>query len=280
MDIRAYNSRAWDKEVEKGNKWTLPVGPRVIAEARKGKWEIVLTPQKTVPKDWFPTLTGCKVLCLACGGGQQGPVLSAAGAEVTVLDNSPLQLQRDKEVAERESLPMHIVQGDMANLNMLADGSFDLIFHPVSNTFVPDVRPVWKEAFRVLRSGGVLLAGFMNPAVYLFDWEAAKNQNTLVVKYRLPYSDERDLPDKEKKERLERGEPMEFSHTLAEQIGGQIEAGFIITSFYEDYETGENDLLKNYMPACIATRSVKNPRPLSALPGSSAGLSEDKCSLD
>ncbi len=61
----------------------------------------------------------------------------------------------------------------MRDLSAFADESFDLVFHPVSNLFVPEVRPVWNEAFRVLRRGGSLLAGFLNPAVYIFDLELA-----------------------------------------------------------------------------------------------------------
>ena len=169
MDIRTHNRVAWDKQVESGNQWTLPVSAEVIEAARQGNWDVLLTPSKPVPQEWFPPVVGADVLCLASGGGQQGPVLAAAGANVTVFDNSPKQLEQDRSVAERESLVIKTVEGDMADLSMFADGSFDLIIHPVSNIFVPDVNPVWAEAFRVLRPGGALLSGFMNPALFLFD---------------------------------------------------------------------------------------------------------------
>jgi hypothetical protein len=32
MDVRGYNKEAWDREVERGNQWTVPVGPEVIGE--------------------------------------------------------------------------------------------------------------------------------------------------------------------------------------------------------------------------------------------------------
>ena len=151
MDIRAFNRRAWDKEVKKGNQWTVPVGPEVISAAREGKWEIILTPTKPVPRSWFPEdLSGCEVLCLASGGGQQGPILAVAGANVTVFDNSPNQLAQDRLVAERDNLAITTVEGDMRDLSAFSDESFDLIVHPVSNCFVPEVQPVWDEAFRVL----------------------------------------------------------------------------------------------------------------------------------
>jgi len=258
MDIREYNRMAWDKEVKRRNRWTIPVSEAVIAAARRGEWEILLTPSKPVPRVWFPDLEGFDVLCLASGGGQQGPVLAAAGAIVTVLDNSPKQLGQDRLVAERHALPITTVEGDMADLSRFSDQSFDLIVHPVSNVFVPDVRPVWAEAFRVLRRGGVLLAGFTNPAVYLFDYDLADRTGILQVKYALPYSDLTSLTAEERQRYIETGTPLEFSHTLEDQIGGQLDAGFLLTGFFEDaYGEEENDLLTNYMPTFIATRAVK-----------------------
>jgi SAM-dependent methyltransferase len=249
---------AWDKEVKRGNKWTVPVSEVVIAAAKQGQWEILLTPSQPVPRAWFPDLEGLEVLCLASGGGQQGPILAAAGAKVTVLDNSPKQLEQDRLVAERQALPVTTVEGDMADLSMFSNQNFDLILHPVSNIFVPDVRPVWQAAFRILRRGGVLLAGFPNPAVYLFDYDLADRSGILQVKYALPYSDLTSLTPAERQQHIETGTPLEFSHTLEDQIGGQLEAGFLLTGFYEDaYGEEENDPLTSYMPTFIATRAVK-----------------------
>lgn len=194
MDIRAYNREAWDRQVADGNRWTQPVGPEVIAAARRGEWQVVLTATKPVPPGWFPPLAGLDVLCLACGGGQQGPIFAAAGANVTVLDNSPRQLAQDRLVAEREGLAIRTVEGDMADLSALADASFDLVFHPISNVFAAAVRPVYREAARVLRQGGVLLAAFMNPDIYIFDRDAIERRGALKVKYRLPYTDAEHLP--------------------------------------------------------------------------------------
>jgi SAM-dependent methyltransferase len=258
VDVIAYNRGAWDREVEKGNPWTVPVGPAVISAARQGDWFVLLTPTKPVPRSWFPDLTGADVLCLASGGGQQGPVFAAAGARVTVFDNSPRQLAQDRFVAEREGLDLLTVQGQMADLSVFPDECFDLIYHPVSNVFAPAVRPVWREAYRVLRHGGVLLAGFMNPAIYLFDLELADEKGVLEVRYTLPYSDLEDAEEETRRRYLEQGEPLEFSHSLEDQIGGQTDAGFLIAGLYEDGHPPEaNDPVSRHMPTCIATRAVK-----------------------
>lgn len=254
MDILTYNRHAWDCQAEKGDRWTVPVGPEVIAAARRGSWQIVLTPTRPVPHAWFPDLSNLEVLCLASGGGQQAPVLAAAGASVTVLDNSPAQLARDRLVADREGLAIRTVPGDMADLSAFADGSFGLVFHPCSNCFAPDVRPVWREAFRVLRPGGVLLAGFVNPALYLFD-DALADRGELVVRHAVPYSDLTSLTEEERRRYTDKDQPLVFGHTLEDQIGGQTDAGFVLTGLFEDRDPAHP--LARFLPTFLATRAVR-----------------------
>jgi len=255
MDIARYNSQAWDEEVESGNVWTRPVSHELIRKARGGQWEIFLTPVKPVPPDWFPKLEGLRVLCLASGGGQQGPILAAAGARVTVFDNSRKQLEQDIYVAEREHLDIRIVRGNMTNLAAFSDSSFDLIVHPVSNTFVTDILPVWKEAYRVLNHKGTLISGFDNPLIHIFDYEEYQ-KGILKVSYSIPYSDIESLAKDKLKRQLEAREPLEFGHTLEDQIKGQIDAGFIITGFYEDNSAGK-ELLDRYINTFAATKAEK-----------------------
>lgn len=245
---------AWDRLVDQGDHGTTPVSEEVIEAAKRGEWEIRLTETKPVPRAWFPDLAGLKVLCLASGGGQQGPILATAGARVTVFDNSPRQLEQDRLVAEREGLTILTKVGDMADLSSFPNDSFDLIVHPVSNVFVPEVRPVWAEAFRVLRHGGVLLAGFINPVDYVFDRNLA-DQGIFHVNHALPYSDVTSITEKERQQDFGEEAPIEFGHTLEDQLGGQLDVGFVLTALYEDYRKGEP--IANYMPSYIATRAIK-----------------------
>lgn len=253
-DVLRYNRHAWDRQVERGNRWTVPVSPEEIARARRDDWSIILTYIRPVPDDWFPPPSGLDVLCLASGGGQQGPILAAAGARVTVYDSSPKQLTQDRLVAEREGLELETVAGDMADLHAFPDARFDLIIHPCSNLFVPDVRPVWREAFRVLRPGGSLLSGFMNPVYYLFDYHALERGEFRVAN-RIPYSDAAQLGAEERQRLLDEDAPLEFGHTLDDLIGGQIAAGFLLAGFYEDIDPGS--ILAQRIPISIATRAVK-----------------------
>lgn len=253
-----HNRRAWNREAAAGGVWTVPVDPAAIAAARSGEWSVVLTPTRPVPRDWFGgDLHGRSVLCLASGGGQQVPILAAAGARVVSFDLSDAQLAKDRLVAEREHLDVQCVQGDMADLGCLRDASFDLVFHPASNLFVPDLAPVWRECHRVLRPGGALLVGFMNPANFLFDHDEAERSGALVVKYRLPYADPTSLAPAEWQGKLERQEPIQYSHSMDAQLGGQLAAGFVITGFYEDRWFDDSWLFSNHSPVAFATRAVK-----------------------
>jgi SAM-dependent methyltransferase len=262
MDVRKYNREAWDKNVIKGNIWTQPVGPQEINAARRGEWRIVVTPLKPVPRDWLPDLPGRRVLCLASGGGQQGPVLAAAGAEVTVLDNSPAQLNQDRLVAEREKLKLNTLEGDMCDLSAFPDNFFDYIVQPVSNVFIPDLTPLWCESYRVLKPGGTLVSGITNPVIYIFDWDLIESSGRLEVSHSLPYSDLESLSDSQKARYIQNGDPFEFSHTLEDQIGGQIAAGFSICGFYEDRDNPRyfNHPLNRYCNIYLATRALKPVR--------------------
>ena len=101
-DILQHNRDAWNAQSRWGESpWCQPVEPAVIDAARQGEWSIILTPNIAVPRDWFGEIAGKNVLCLASGGGQQAPVLAAAGANVTSFDNADEQLAKDALVAER-----------------------------------------------------------------------------------------------------------------------------------------------------------------------------------
>src|SRR5687767_5642055 len=255
LDPVAHNRAAWDREVDNDNEWTRPVGPDVIARARQGDWSVVLIGYEPVPRDWFPAdLSGVDILGLASGGGQQGPVLAAAGANVTVFDNSPRQLQQDQLVAQREALSLKTVEGDAAILEMFTDESFDLVFNPCSTVFMQDVRAVWKEAYRVLRQGGILMTGSMNPVHYIFDLYKA-DEGILEIAHSIPYSDLTSIPQEDLDELIEKGLPVEFGHSLTDLLGGQCAAGFVITDMYEDYML--DSPLHKYHPSYIATRAVK-----------------------
>lgn len=253
MDYVKENSKIWDSRADNNDTWSIPVTSEVIKLAKKGDWDIVVTPSKAVPHDWFPdNLQSKKVLCLASGGGQQGPIMAALGAQVTVFDNSIKQLEKDELVAKRDGLQLRTVKGDMRDLSVFEDDHFDLIIHPWSNGYVDNVIPVWNECSRVLKKNGILIAGFGNPIEYIFDLGELEKGN-FVVKHKIPYSDLEHLDDEAVLE-VCKTDGFIFGHTLTDQIQGQIQAGFAIVGFYEDFG---GTVLDSFIYTSIATKAVK-----------------------
>ena len=261
MDVTEYNRNAWNLQSLEGCRWSTPYSSDVFLKVKKGgDWEVVLTPNEAVPSSWFPSypdLGGMDLLALACGGGQQAPTFAAAGAVVTSFDNSDIQLEKDEQTCAEIDLSVETVQGDMADLSVFEEESFDLIFNPVSNVFCKDLAPIWKECHRVLRPGGRLLSGFMNPDFFLFDHYEAEETRELIVKYKLPYCDLDSLDEETLSAQLEAQVSLEFGHSWEDQIGGQCKAGFAIHGFYEDNWDDESSVLNQWMNVFGATLAIK-----------------------
>ena len=242
------NADTIDRWIREGWEWGKPISHECFDRAKNRDWDVLLTPTKPVPHEWLGELKGKRILGLASGGGQQMPVFAALGAICTVLDYSPLQLESERMVAEREGYDIRIIRGDMTKRLPFEDGEFDIIFHPVSNCYVEDVRPIWRECFRVLRPGGRLLAGTDHYINYIVDSEEERIVNSL------PFNP---LLNPDQRKQLEAEDAgMQFSHSLEEQIGGQLEAGFRLIALYED-TNGEGRLHEMNIPTFLAMLSLK-----------------------
>lgn len=242
------NSGVVDSWVDNGWEWGRAIDHETYLKAKAGEWSVLLTPTKPVPHEWFCGLNGAKVLGLASGGGQQMPVFRALGAKCTVLDYSRRQLEQDEMVARREGYDIEIVRADMTKPLPFPDECFDLIFHPVSNSYIEDVRPVWRECHRVLKRGGILLAGLDNGISYAFD-----DDQKCVIR-RLPFNPLKDPALYEMCMRDDWG--IQFSHTVEEQVGGQLEAGFMLTHIFQD-TAGTGPLHEMNIPLFFMTRALK-----------------------
>lgn len=244
------NAKTIDRWVDEGWEWGVAVSAEACEKARHGEWDVVLTPIKPVPKEWFPPMKGIELLGLASGGGQQMPIFSILGANCTIMDLSDRQLESEQFVSQREGYSINIVKADMTKRFPFEDCSFDLIFHPVSNCYVEDVYHVWNECYRVLRPGGILIAGMDNGFNYLFD----NYDRPLTITNKLPYNPLRN--PEQLKHSLDEDGSIQFSHTFDEQIGGQLKAGFVITAAYEDFNN-DPDAIADGIAAFWATRAVK-----------------------
>lgn len=248
-DFVKINENTINKWIKEGWIWGIPIDHETYLQAKKGNFDVVLTPTKAVPKHWFPEFKNLKILGLASGGGQQMPIFAALGANVTVIDISDEQLKSEHMVKQREGYEIEIIKADMTKRFPFDDESFDLIFHPVSNVYVKDVLHVFNECARVLKKGGILLSGLDNGINFIIDEET---QSSII--HELPFDPLANPKHDEYCQKTDSG--MQFSHTLEDQIGAQLKAGFEIIDIYED-TNGEGRLHELNIPTYFATKSRK-----------------------
>ena len=258
MNIESVNRQAWNNATAERCPWVRPVSKETIDRARAGDWAVTLAGPRTVPDHWFGEVENCAILCLGSGGGQQAVVLAAAGAEVTSLDLSDEQVRRDQELSDEHALGINCVQGTMTDLSRFAENSFDLVFNPVSITYIDDVQSLWRECQRVLNPKGKLMVGAMNPYNFLFEENEGVGDEGLIAKYSLPFIEEEVLSADEVRRAIARNMVFCRSHTLEEIIGGQARAGFAITDFIESRRTDARaPSINRLCPTYFATLAVK-----------------------
>lgn len=253
-DYQSINAATWDHINECLTDKATAISHEDYIRAKDGELNVTLAGIKNVPADWFPKLKGASILGLASGGGQQCPVFAAHGAKVTVMDLSDKQLENERFVAEREKYNIRIIKADMTKRFPFEDNTFDMIFNPVSNCYVEKIQPIWDECARVIKTGGILMMAFVKEEHFMF-YPDFQKEDVLITRFSLPFNSLRDLSDAQKKKRLEENLPLNFSHTLTEQIGGLIKANFEITDLFEDCDGG--GLFDKYMNSYVAIRAVK-----------------------
>ncbi|MEB3429322.1 class I SAM-dependent methyltransferase [Citroniella saccharovorans] len=242
------NKETIDKWVEEGWEWGRPISHEDFVNAQNGVWNVFLTPTVPVPHNWLGDLKNKKILGLASGGGQQIPIFSALGGICSVLDNSSKQIETELKIAEREGYKLDALEGDMTKIFPYGDETFDIVFHPVSNCYVEDVYHVFSEAYRVLKKGGIFLAGLNNEINYIVDDEERE------IVWKMPFNP---LNDEKARDYLIKDDAgMQFSHNMTEQIGGQLKAGFTLLDIYED-TNGYGRLHELNIKSFIATKSRK-----------------------
>jgi SAM-dependent methyltransferase len=215
----AHNRRAWDDRAAKGQRFTQP--------ARDEDFRDPLT--KVDQLGWLGrSIRGKSLLCLAAGGGKHGPLYAAAGAAVTVVDLSPAMLELDRQVAAERRLKLRTIEASMEDLSMLAAAEFDIVIHPVSTCYVPEIEPVYREIARVTRAGGLYISQHKSPASLQADTAPSKRGFELIE----PYYREGPLPPVVGSPHREEG-TLEYLHRLEDILGLMCRAGFVIEDLVE-----------------------------------------------
>ena len=214
-----HNARAWDRLAREQAALTRPAQDDEFREPLR----------QVDPLGWLGgSIAGLRVLCLAAGGGKHSVLYAAAGARVTVVDISAEMLALDREVAIKRGLKVEAIQGSMDDLSMLPPASFDIVIHPVSTCYVPDVASVFAQVASVTRPRGLYVSQHKTPTSLQADVELQGSHYGL----REPYYREGPLPSESPCRVRERG-THEFLHRWEQLIGGMCRAGFVIEDLVE-----------------------------------------------
>ncbi len=177
---------------------------------------------------------GMNVLCLAGGGGQQSAVFSLLGANVTVFDLTPEQLESDQRAAEHYGYTVHTIQGDMRDLSALPDTHFERVYQPISTLFIPDLRELYSGVARVLKPSGLYHSQYAVPLLYMAaqqPWDGSG----YALHVTTPYVRGAILETQDGRLNYSQGESYsEFHHLLSDIINGQIAEGLSICGLWED----------------------------------------------
>lgn len=211
----AHNRRTWDAL---SREYQSKHGPQLAASggAAWGVWQL--------PESELQILGEVRdkdVLELGCGAAQWSIALHGAGARVTGLDNSSVQLEHARALMARAGADFPLVHGS-AEAMPFAEDSFDVVFCDHGAMGFADPQRTVPESARLLRPGGLLAFSMGTPILDLaWSFSADHPGDRLVQDYW-------DLRVFE-----EPGEPVEFQLPYGAWIALFRENGFAVEDLIE-----------------------------------------------
>jgi SAM-dependent methyltransferase len=202
---------------------------------RVAKDEDLVNPlQKVDPLGWLGSVAGKRLLCLAAGGGRQSSIYAAAGADVTVVDLSPAMLELDRVAAKERNHRVRVVETSMDELSMFQVGEFDLVVHPVSTCYLPDIVAIYRQVARVTRVGGIYVSQHKTPTSLQSNMHRVAGDH-----YKIEHAYYRSEPvptpttDHSAARRLREHGAIEYLHRWEQIVGGLCRSGFVIEDLVE-----------------------------------------------
>lgn len=259
-DVSQYNVARWNALAEANALFTRPLLDLDADSAR----------QRVDPEGLLGEVSGKAVLLLAGGGGQQSAAFALLGANVTVLDISEKQLERDQLAAAHYGFAVKTYQGDMRDLSPVGDTTFDMVYQPYSLNFVPDARQVFAGVAAVLRPGGLYHFMCANPFAsglteHSWNGEGYSLHQPYQQGTKLVYQDSDWVYDRAKDGQIQG--PQEFRQTLSTVLNGLVEQKFTLLHMKEivadavdlNAEPGTWDHFTAIMPPWLAFWTIYQP---------------------
>jgi SAM-dependent methyltransferase len=236
---------------ENENKWDELARNGILCSQPK----LDLTPEEArnyINKNGYynDNLNGKNVLCLASGGGQQSIGFALLGANVTVVDFSQEQLDRDKLVSLKYQKKINIIKSDMRELSFCNANEFDIVYQPYSINYISGVDEVFDEVVRILKTDGLYDIMFHNPYVHgswkngCWEKEWTKEELWEGKGYPIwqPYKDGYPIKTNDPNwnfvnhegEEVNIKSPQEYRHRMSTIINGLISRGLEIISYKEE----------------------------------------------
>jgi ubiquinone/menaquinone biosynthesis C-methylase UbiE len=254
--IKAYNKSAWDTRARSGCRFSNSAPPSEYEKAARA----------LADNPWLPNnISGLQVLNLASGGGGQSGLFASLGAKVSVVDISHEMLENDRELARERGFDIRVIEASMDHLPMLHNAEFDLVTHPVSTCYLPNLQNVFDEVARVSKPGATYISHHKQPASMQASADPVNGHYQLIERY----SFKGPLPPVTGKMHREDG-TLEFLHTLQDLLGGLCQAGFYIDDFREadhaepDAAPGSFGHRSSFVPAFMSIKAIRRKDATSA----------------
>lgn len=246
-----HNREAWNQMASAGHVLTRPASAEELQR-----------PLQTVDAiGWLgESIRGWNVLCLAAGGGRHGPLYAAAGARVTVVDLSPAMLEVDRQIAHKHQLAIRTIETSMDDLQEFQTGEFDLVIHPVSTCYLPNLRALFPEVARVTRGGGMYISQHKQPLNLQASLQTFTGQ--YVIEH--AYYDPRPVAQARQPSRLREPNTREFAHSWTALLAGICRSGFSIVDVTEPKHAQPDSLPGSfghrchYIPPYIRLKAIRN----------------------
>jgi SAM-dependent methyltransferase len=121
----------------------------------------------------LPDVLGKRVLDAGCGPGVYAEWLADRGADVVALDANPRMIELARA---RLGDSAHVVHANLDHpLSFLTEASFDIVISPLVIDYVRDWEAVFREFYRVLRGGGILVFSMEHPYAKYDDHRETSN---------------------------------------------------------------------------------------------------------